>query len=126
MNKAILMGRLTSDPEIRYTEQNNTAVTNFTLAVDRKFQKDKTDFIPIVTWRQTAEFAGKYFTKGMRVAVVGSIQTRSYEGKNGKVYVTEVVADEVYFADSKREQREESDAEEPPIMDDGGDEELPF
>jgi len=78
MNKVILMGRLTKDPEVRYINNNNTAVCNFTLAVDRKFQKE-TDFIPIVAWNKLAEFCSKYFTKGMRVAIVGSIQTRTWD-----------------------------------------------
>jgi single-strand DNA-binding protein len=103
MNKAILMGRLTADPELRHT-QNNVAVTTFSLAINRRFQRDVTDFINIVCWRQTAEFVSNYFRKGMQVAVVGSIQTRSWKDKDGNTrYATEVVADEAYFADSKRE-----------------------
>lgn len=108
MNKAILMGRLTKDPELRYTSANNTAVCSFTLAVDRRFAKQgeerQSDFIPIVVWGKTAEFCGKYFQKGRQVAVVGRIQTRTWDDNEGKKhYVTEVVAEEAYFADSKRE-----------------------
>ncbi len=107
MNKVILMGRLTKDPELRYTS-NNTAVCTFTLAVDRRFSRQgeerKADFIQIVTWRHNAEFVSKYFSKGRMIAVSGSIQTRSWDGQDGqRRYATEVVADETYFADSKRD-----------------------
>ncbi len=107
MNKVILMGRLTKDPELRYTSGNNTAVASFSIAVNRRVaQKDgqpQADFINIVAWNKTAEFCGKYFTKGMQVAIVGRLQTRTWDDNEGKRhYVTEVVADETYFADSKR------------------------
>lgn len=107
MNKAILMGRLTADPELR-TTQSNISVCSFTLAVDRRFKNQsgerETDFIPIVAWRQTAEFVARYFGKGARIALVGSIQPRSWDDDNGvRHYRTEVIADEVYFADSKRQ-----------------------
>ncbi|MGI6776741.1 MAG: single-stranded DNA-binding protein [Acetivibrionales bacterium] len=107
MNKVILMGRLTKDPEIRYTSNTNTAVCNFTLAVDRRFSRQgeekQADFIPIVVWSKLAEFCGKYFQKGRQVAVVGRIQTRTWDDNEGKRhYVTEVIAEEAYFADSKR------------------------
>ncbi|OPZ92167.1 MAG: Single-stranded DNA-binding protein ssb [Firmicutes bacterium ADurb.Bin419] len=106
MNKAILMGRLTKDPELRYTN-NNLAVCSFTLAVDRGFAKQgeerQADFIPIVAWDKQAEFCSKYFVKGQQVAVVGRIQVRSWDDNEGKKrYTTEVVASETYFADSKR------------------------
>lgn len=108
LNKVILMGRLTADPELRHT-QSNTAVVNFTLAVDRAYSKDRekqTDFIEVVAWRSTAEFAFKYFRKGQLVAVVGSIQTRTWEDKQGnKRKAVEVVADEVHFAEPKRDAR---------------------
>ena len=105
LNRAILMGRLTRDPELRQTP-NNVSVATFSLAVDRNYQADKnnkqTDFINIVAWRHTAEFVGKYFTKGQLVAVEGSIQTRSYQDKNGNNRTAfEVVADQVYFAERK-------------------------
>ena len=107
MNKAILMGRLTKDPEIRYTSTNNTAVCNFTLAVDRRFSRQgeerQADFIMVVAWSKLAEFCSKYFQKGQQVAVVGRIQTRTWDDNEGKRhYVTEVVAEEAHFADSKR------------------------
>jgi single-strand DNA-binding protein len=106
MNKSILMGRLTKDPELKYTSGNNTAVASFTLAVNRRFKQEgqpNADFINIVAWAKTAEFCGKYFTKGSQVAVVGRIQTRTWDDNEGKKhYVTEVVAEETYFADSKK------------------------
>ena len=106
MNKAILMGRLTADPELRKTS-GDVSVTTFTLAVNRSFTRQgeqaQTDFIDIVAWRNTAEFAAKWFQKGMQVAVSGKIQTRTWEDKQGnKRKSVEVVADEVFFADSKR------------------------
>lgn len=108
LNKVILMGRLTDDPELRHT-QSNIPVTSFTLAVDRAYSKDRekiTDFIEVVAWRSTAEFAFKYFRKGQLVAVVGSIQTRVWEDKQGnKRKAVEVVADEVHFAEPKRDAR---------------------
>ena len=108
MNKVVLMGRLTRDPETRYTQGNNTAVCSFSLAVNRRFKQEgqpDADFINVVAWAKTAEFVSKYFAKGQQVAVIGRIQTRNYDDKDGKkVFVTEVVAEEVYFADSKKEQ----------------------
>lgn len=107
MNKAILMGRLTKDPETRYMQTNNIQVTSFTLAVNRRFTKDgeqQADFINIVAWNKTAEFVSKYFRKGQQVGVMGRIQTRNYDDDKGiKHYITEVIAEEVYFADSKKE-----------------------
>lgn len=106
MNKVVLMGRLTKDPDLRYTSGNNTAVASFTIAVNRRFAREgqpQADFINIVAWDKSAEFCGKYFTKGMQVAVVGRLQTRTWDDNEGKRhYVTEVVAEETYFADSKR------------------------
>jgi single-strand DNA-binding protein len=106
MNKAILMGRLTRDPEMR-TTSGQVSVCTFTLAVDRRFKsangERQADFIPIVAWRQQAEFANKYFRKGSKMIVVGSIQTRSWDDTEGKRHnTTEVIADEIYFADSKK------------------------
>lgn len=102
-NSVILMGRLTADPELRQT-QNGTAVTSFTVAVERRFQREQTDFINIVAWKQTAEFVEKYFKKGAMIALRGSIQQRNYEDKNGnKRTAFEVVADEVSFCGSKEE-----------------------
>ena len=109
MNKVILLGRLTKDVETRYTQTNNSLVATFTLAVNRRFAKEgeerQTDFINIVAWGKTGEFSSKYFKKGLQVAVVGRLQNRSYEDNNGqKKYITEVIAEEAYFADSKKEE----------------------
>lgn len=107
MNKVILMGRLTKDPELRYTSTSNLAKCNFTLAVDRRFSKPgeekQADFIPVVAWKSNAEFCSKYFTKGMKVIVIGSMQNRSWDDNEGKKhYITEVIAEETYFAESKK------------------------
>ena len=104
MNKWIGIGRLTKEPEIKNTS-NQIPVCTFTLAIDRKF-KDKdgnkqTDFINCVAWRQTATFISSYFHKGNRIAVVGSVQTRSFDGDDGKkVYITEILVDEAEFVES--------------------------
>ena len=108
MNKVILMGRLTRDPEVRYTQTNNTLVASFSLAVNRRFTREgdaqTADFINIVAWGKTGEFCSKYFKKGQQVAVIGRIQTRTWEDQQGqKRYVTEVIAEETYFADSRRD-----------------------
>ncbi len=106
MNKTILMGRLTKDPELTSTS-NGISRCSFTVAVDRRFKsadgERETDFIPVVAWRSTAEFVSRYFAKGQRIALVGSIQVRSWDDQQSgqRRYITEVVADEVYFADSK-------------------------
>ena len=106
MNKAILIGRLTRDPELRYTGSNR-AVCQFSIAIDRPFTNQSTgqreaDFINIVAWDKTAENIGKYMTKGRLIAVEGRIQTRNYDNNEGKkVYVTEVIASNVQFLESK-------------------------
>lgn len=104
MNKAILMGRLTAEPELKQTP-NGVLVTRFTLAVNRRFAKEsqpQADFINCVAWRNQAEFLCRYFHKGSMAAIAGSIQTGSYDGEDGKKrYTTEVVADEVYFTGEK-------------------------
>ena len=103
MNKVILMGRLTGDPDLRQT-LNGVTVANFTIAVDRRFAKDETDFIRCQAWRKTAEHIKRWFVKGSMIAVVGSIQTRSWDGQDGKrQYATEVVVDEAYFTGEKHE-----------------------
>lgn len=106
MNVAILMGRLTAEPELRHTA-NDIPVTSFTLAVDRRFKNGENreaDFINIVAWRQTAEFVSKYFRKGQLVAVEGSIQTRRYQDKDGNNRTAfEVVASNVHFAERKND-----------------------
>jgi len=106
MNKAILIGNLTKDPDSRVTA-SGTSVCAFTIAITRKFADASgnkvADFIPIVTWRGLAENCSKYLHKGSKVAIIGEIQTRSYEAQGGsKRYVTEVVADEVQFLDSRK------------------------
>lgn len=107
INTAILMGRLTADPELRHTP-NNVPVTSFTLAVNRSYAKSgserQTDFIDIVAWRSTAEFVSRYFSKGQLVAVEGSIQTRTYQDKDGNNRkAVEIVANNVHFAEPKRD-----------------------
>ena len=107
LNQIILMGRLTRDPELRRTS-SGTAVTSFSLAVDRDFKSQggekETDFIDIVAWRNTAEFVSKYFTKGRMAVVEGRLQIRDWTDKDGgKRRSAEVVADNVYFGDSKRD-----------------------
>ena len=106
MNKVVLVGRLTRDPEVRYSQGNNaTAVARYTVAVDRRFKRDgepTADFIPCVIFGRSAEFAEKYFHQGMRVSISGRIQTGSYTNKDGqKVYTTDVVVEEQDFAESK-------------------------
>lgn len=108
LNCAVIMGRLVADPELR-TTPNGISVTSFCVAVDRSFVKAgeerKADFINVVAWRQTADFVTRYFHKGSMIAVQGSIQTRSYEDKNGnKRTAVEIVADNVSFCGSKSEQ----------------------
>lgn len=106
MNVVLLIGRLVKDPELRYT-QSNIPVATFTLAVNR-VASEETDFINIVVWRKQAENCSKYITKGSQVAIEGSIQTRSYEDKNGqKRHITEVVADNVKFLDTKNKVQQE-------------------
>lgn len=109
INKVILMGRLTRDPEIRHTSTGK-AVCNFTVAVDNGYGENRqTDFINCVAWQNTAEFVGKYFTKGMMIIVSGRISTRTWEGTDGKKnYVTEVMANEINFGESKRSREENS------------------
>ena len=117
MNKISLLGRLTKDVDIRYTQTNNTAVANFTIAVNRRFAKEgeqQADFINIVAWSKLGEFCSKYFKKGQQIAVVGRLQTRTYDDDKGtKHYITEVVAEEAYFADSKKEGTETKQEEIP-------------
>ncbi|MGI6006837.1 MAG: single-stranded DNA-binding protein [Ruminococcus sp.] len=106
MNKVILMGRLTRDPEVRYSAgENALAIARYTLAVDRRFKRDgeaTADFINCVSFGRTAEFAEKYFRQGIKIAISGRIQTGSYTNREGqKVYTTEVVVEEQEFAESK-------------------------
>ena len=105
MNKVILMGRLTKDPELRYTSQNNTPVATFSIAVDKRVragEERQADFFNVVAWNKTGEFVDKYFSKGRRILIVGRIQNRTWDDAEGKRhYITEIVADEVEFGDSK-------------------------
>ena len=108
MNKVVLVGRLTRDPEVRYSQgENATAVARYTLAVDRRFKRDgepTADFINCVVFGKSAEFAEKYFRQGLRVAISGRITTGSYTNKDGiKVYTTEVTVEDQEFAESKAE-----------------------
>ena len=108
INSVTLVGRLTKDIELRKTS-SNTSVCNFTVAVDRRFQSQQqqggqtADFISCIAWRQSADFLAQYAGKGTIVSVEGRIQTRSYDGQNGKVYVTEVVADNVQIISGNRQ-----------------------
>lgn len=116
LNRVILIGRLTRDPELRYTP-TGVAVTQFTLAVDRPFTNQsnerEADFIPVVTWRQLAETCANYLRKGRLTAVEGRIQVRNYDNNEGKkVYVTEVVADNVRFLESASSRGEGGGARE--------------
>ncbi len=126
MNKAILAGRLTKDPVVRYT-QTGLCVTSFTLAINKKFGKEAlADFIPVVVWDKMAEVCGQYLQKGSKVLVEGRIQTRSYEKDGVKHYVTEVIAGDIEFMGKKPEA-----VETPPEQKAFGeevppDEEIPF
>lgn len=105
MNKSILKGRLTADPEVRYGGQNNTAIAKFSIAVNRRGKDAGSDFIRCVAFGSLAEFADKYLEKGKEILVVGHIQTGSYSDKDGKkVYTTDVVLDEIEFCGSKGDQ----------------------
>lgn len=138
MNKVILMGRLTRDPEVRYSQgENSTAIARFTLAVDRRFKKQgeqDADFISCVAFGKAAEHAEKYFKQGLKIAITGRIQTGSYTNKEGqKVYTTDIVVEESEFAESKGNTSQgnrnaPSAAGEDGFMNipEGIDEELPF
>ena len=106
MNSVILIGRLTKDPQLSYTQQSQTAVANFTLAVDRMKKEDGADFIRIVVYGKQAETCDRYLTKGRQCAVHGRIQTGSYKNRNGDtVYTTDVVADRVEFLGGGQDQK---------------------
>ena len=114
MNKVILMGRLTKEPEVRYTQTSNTLVASFTLAVNRRFVKQgeerQADFINIIAWSKIGEFCSKYFSKGQQVGIIGRLQTRNWEDDQGqKHYVTEVIAEEAYFAEGKKDSNTATD-----------------
>lgn len=127
-NKVTLGGRLTADVEVKQTN-SGIPVCSFTIAVTRKANREETDFINCVAWRNTAEFIGKYFGKGSSICVTGAILTRSWQDQNGnKKYATEVVVDEAYFVDSKTDSeaqsyQQQSDAEFEAVK---ADDDLPF
>ena len=132
LNKVILMGRLTKEPELRHTPQD-IPVVSFSIAVDRGYGDDKqVDFVNIVAWRHTAEFVSKWFTKGQLIAVSGRLQVRPYSDRDGnKRTATEVLADEVFFAERKRDGNSQDRGLPPPASEDfeeiyGDDGELPF
>ena len=111
LNKVILIGHLTADPELKQT-QTGVSVTSFTIGVTRRYvragEQSQSDFINIVAWRQTAEFICKFFKKGNAICICGSIQTRSYDAQDGtKRYITEVVADEATFVEKKSDRAED-------------------
>ena len=138
MNKCTLIGRLTRDPEVRYTQGDNAmAIARYSLAVDRRFKRDgepDADFINCVAFGKSGEFAEKYLKKGTKIAVVGRIQTGSYTNKDGqKVYTTDVVVEEQEFAESKNSGSSDNNQSAPVNKNtdfmnipDGIDEELPF
>lgn len=133
INKVIIGGRLTADPEVKQTP-NGVSVASFSVAVSRKVGKDKepaTDFLNVVAWRGTADFVGKYFHKGSSICVVGSLQVRKWQDKDGgNRYATEIIADEVNFVDGKNEQGNGAyipEAYSAPKMEEvDADEDLPF
>lgn len=135
MNHVQLIGRITKYPEVKMTP-SNIYVCSFTLAVDRRFKDQggnkQTDFIPCVGWRKVAELLGNYCHKGSKIAVSGSIQTRSYDDQNGrKVFVTEVLAEEIEFLDSKTQEQPQPQPQQMPTVEpleyaDETDEQLPF
>ena len=127
LNKVILMGRLTKDPELRHTG-TGTPVATFTVASDNGYgENKKTDFINCVAWNKTAEFVSKWFAKGRMIVLVGRLSTRTWEGEDGrKNYVTEVVVNEVTFAGEKREDTTTDSDDDDFIPIDANDDDLPF
>lgn len=130
MNKVMLIGNLTKDVDLRAT-QSGKAVATFTIAVSRRFEKDKTDFFNIVVWGNLADNCAKYLCKGRQVAVAGEIQNRSYDDKNGnKRYLTEIVADDVQFIGKNTNEAEKGVKTSQEWFNTGkepiGDEEIPF
>jgi single-strand DNA-binding protein len=116
MNKAILLGRLCRDPETR-TTSNQTPVSSFTIAIDRPYKDSsgnkQTDFLPVVAWRKLSELVQKYFKKGDRILIVGSIQVRSWDDADGNKHsITEIIADEISFVDSKKDAQTAPQAEQ--------------
>lgn len=132
MNKVILMGRLTRDPEVRYTQGDEpVAIARYNLAVDRKYKKEgeqTADFIPCVAFGKNGQFAEKYLTKGMKIAISGRLQTGSYTNQNGdKVYTTDVVVEEHFFAESKGDSKPQPEPDAGFVaVPDGIENDLPF
>jgi len=127
LNKWIGIGRLTKDPELTYTQTSNKAVCKFTLAVDRRFDKEKTDFINCVAWEKLAETIAKYCTKGQKIAVEGRMEIRNYEKEGHKIYITEVICDSMEFVDSsKKESAPKQEEEKQELQEDENDSSLPF
>ena len=112
MNKAILLGRLTRDPELRFAAGSGTAVSRFTVAVNRQFKKDETDFINCIAFGKTAETISQYFTKGKQIGIVGHIQTGSYDKEGTKVYTTDVIVESFDFVDKAEGQASGNKAKE--------------
>lgn len=117
MNKAIITGRWTKDPDIKYTGES-LCIARGTIAVNRRGKDNGADFISVVAFGKTAEHIQKYYSKGMKANISGRIQTGSYEGKNGKVYTTDVVIDEIEFGESKGEKKDTEPADFVNIPDD--------
>lgn len=128
MNKVILMGRLTKDPDVRVSQDGQTTIARYTLAVDRRMKKDEADFISVVAFGKSAEFAEKYLHKGTKIVLSGHIQTGSFTNKEGqKVYTTDVVAEDQEFAESKKTETPNLSSDEGFLnVPDAEDEELPF
>lgn len=110
MNKVILLGRLTKDVDVKYTQTTNIMIASFSLAVNRRFIKQgeerQADFFNVTAFGKTGEFCSKYFSKGQQVAIIGRLQTRNWQDDQGqKHYATDIIAEECYFADSKRQQQ---------------------
>ena len=112
MNKAILLGRLTRDPELRFAAGSGTAVSRFNIAINRQFKKDETDFINCIAFGKTAETISQYFTKGKQIGVVGRIQTGSYDKEGTKVYTTDVIVENFEFVDKAEGQASGNKAKE--------------
>lgn len=128
MNKVILMGRLTKDPDVRVSQDGQTTIGRYTLAVDRRMKRDEADFISVVAFGKSAEFAEKYLRKGTKIVLSGHIQTGSFTNKEGqKVYTTDVVAEDQEFAESKKTEAPNISTDEGFLnVPDTDDEELPF
>lgn len=128
MNKVILMGRLTKDPDVKVSQDGGMTLARYTLAVDRRMKRDEADFISVVAFGKSAEFADKYLHKGTKIVLSGHIQTGSFTNKEGnKVYTTDVVAEDQEFAESKKTESSNLASDEGFLnVPDTEDEELPF